>query len=124
MSKIDDSVDMGFVRAYNRYLRPAMNHQNLTTFIDSALTPQNAETKGYAYIDDVIYDKVAPDEMIMDISEFCHKSGCKLGKPTRTIGNASILRALYAQKGKYTKASHRHFALHSSSSMTTLLTNS
>jgi hypothetical protein len=58
-----------------------------TTLIDLSLTPRNAKTKGYHYVDDVIYDEQNPSIDILDVLDFASQFHCKLGTPTLNIDN-------------------------------------
>lgn len=51
------------------------------SIFDPSLTPQNAEKKGYEYIDDVIYDQLNPSDAMIDVLEFIQLFHCKLGTP-------------------------------------------
>jgi len=54
-------------------------------FIDPTLTPQNAHSKGYTYIDDVIYDHQNPNDAMREILELINTEGYKLGTPDNPI---------------------------------------
>lgn len=60
-----------------------MEDKKLTNIIDSTLTPQNACEKGYVYIDDVIYNVIAPSAAMSDILQFITTYQCKLGTPAQ-----------------------------------------
>lgn len=48
---------------------------------DLSLTPENAKKKGYKYIEDVIYNVIAPTSHKNDILQLIYKNGYKLGSP-------------------------------------------
>lgn len=60
----------------------AMKQVPKPSLFDPSLTPQNAKERGYAYIDDVIYDFQNPSDAMNDILEFSRQFHCKLGTPS------------------------------------------
>jgi hypothetical protein len=71
-----------------------------STIFDPSLTPQNAEKKGYQYIDDVIYNQLNPSEAMIDILEFVRQFHCKLGTPANTMNLESFF-GLYVPSQDY-----------------------
>jgi hypothetical protein len=59
-----------------------MDDKKLTTIIDPTLTPQNAQAKGYEYIDDVIYDNQASAGAMKEVLELVSDFNGKLGEST------------------------------------------
>ncbi len=68
--------------------------------VDLTLTPQNAEEKGYEYIDDVIYDKYNPNESVKDILDLINQHGHKLGKPSAQNDMGSYF-GFYAEANEF-----------------------
>lgn len=56
---------------------------NKKVYIDTSLTPKNAQLKGYVYIGDIIYDINMPNNALIDILELINKNGYKLGTPAQ-----------------------------------------
>lgn len=65
------------------------------TYIDTSLTPESCEEKGYEYITDILYDPATANKDNKDFTYALHH-GSKLGTP-RKIGDASehIKKMLY-----------------------------
>lgn len=57
--------------------------EKVVEVFDLSLTPENAQSRGYKYIEDIIYNILVPAEVKKDILRLIYENGFKLGHPTQ-----------------------------------------
>ena len=63
--------------------------------VEKTLTPENAPSKGYVWVQDTIYDPQAPAIAVRDVFDLVTTKGYKLGLPVSRMGT-HIFQGLYA----------------------------
>jgi hypothetical protein len=57
---------------------------NIKDAIDTTITPENAKSKGYKLVLDIICDRRSPNNISKDLLDLITNEKCKLGKPARS----------------------------------------
>lgn len=63
--------------------------------VDETLTPENAESRGYEFVGDAMYDREAPLQAMQRIIHLVERKGYKLGQSASTIASDTF-QGLYA----------------------------